>query len=148
ESPVEDTLLVQLNPLYHADVPRSAGEIADRVNTLTFNQPLLRDVQVIVAAKEEGLGWFSGRNSRTARLRRHRFHLIEAGAYTAGLSADTKLRPDKGLLTYLHGAGRTEARKWLNHHRAAIGRHSTVDLRARFLEANGRAHEEPAAKRK
>lgn len=145
ESPVEDTLLVQLNPLYHADVPRSAGEIADRVNTLTFNQPLLRDVQVIVAAKEERLGWFSGRNSRTARLRRHRFHLIEAGPYTAGLSADTKLRPDKGLLSYLHGAGRAEAKKWLNNHRAAIGRHSTVDLRARFLEADRRAHEHERA---
>lgn len=145
ESPVEDTLLVQLNPLYHADVPRSAGEIADRVNTLTFNQPLLRDVQVIVAAKEEDLGWFSGRNNRTARLRRHRLHLIEASAYTAKLSADTKLRPDKGLLSYLHGAGRAEAKKWLNSHRAAIGRHSTVDLRARFLEADRRAHEHERA---
>jgi len=134
ESPVEDTLIVQLNPLQDVKLPRSAREIAGRVNAVTFNQPLLRDIEAIVAAKEASLGFLASRHSRTARLKRHRFHLIEAGAYTAGLSADSKLKPDKKLLAYLHEAGRTEAKAWLERHRTSLGRHSTVDLRARYLD--------------
>lgn len=134
ESPVEDTLIVQLNPLQHAELPRSAREIADRVNSLTFNQPFLRDIQTIVAAKEMEPGWFASKHGRMARLKRHRFHLIEAGAHTAGLSADSKIKPDKKLLTYLRDAGRSEAKSWLDQHRASVGRRSTVDLRARYLD--------------
>lgn len=37
ESPVADTLLVLLNPLHQAEVPKSAKAIEDRVNTITFN---------------------------------------------------------------------------------------------------------------
>ncbi len=133
DSPVEDTLIVQLNPLVHAGVPRGSREIADRVNVITFNQPLLRDVEAIVAAQASPSGWLSGRKDRTARLKRHRFHLIEAGRYTSGLSGDSKIKPDKGLLSYLHGAGRIEAQKWLGRHRADIGQRSTVDLKARYL---------------
>ncbi len=134
ESPVEDTLIVQLNPLHHAQAPRTAREIAGRVNALTFNQPFLRDIEAIVAAKETQLGWLAGRRSRTASIKRHRFHVIEAGPYTAGLSADSKLRPDKKLLAYLYEAGRAEAQRWLDRHRASIGHQATVDLRARYLD--------------
>jgi NTE family protein len=133
ESPVEDTLIVLLNPLKQPDTPRGASEIADRVNSITFNQPLLRDVEVIVSAKEVKSGWLQRPSGPIERLKQHRFHLIEAGKYTASLSAETKIKPDKGLLKYLHGAGRLEAQKWLERHRASIGREQTVDLRQRFL---------------
>ncbi len=134
ESPVEDTLVVLLNPLEHDDVPRSAIEIAGRVNTITFNQPFIRDVESIVSAQECEVGWFASRQSRLARLKRHRFHVIEAGPYTAGLSADSKLMPNGELLKSLYDAGRDEARSWLALHRDSVGRRATVDLRAQYLE--------------
>ena len=135
ESPVEDTLLVQLTPLQHSNIPRTAAEIAGRVNAITFSQPLLRDIREIVAAQETPIGWFSGRQTRAARLKRHRFHLIEASRYTASLRAGSALKPDKALLSYLYEAGKTEARKWLEEHSAKVGRTSTVDLRSHFLES-------------
>jgi NTE family protein len=57
------------------------------------------------------------------------------------------MKPDLGLLTYLHGAGRTQAHKWLHTHRAAVGRRSSVDLKARFLapEAFQKVDEQPAS---
>ncbi len=133
ESPVADTLIVQLNPIEHDTVPTTAREISDRVNTITFNQPLLRDIEMIVAAQAERGRWPSGRRGRAGHLRHHRFHLIEAGRYTAGLSGESKLRPDKGLLSYLHGAGRLEAQKWLERDWRYVGRRSTVNLRERYL---------------
>jgi NTE family protein len=45
------------------------------------------------------------------------------------------MKPDLGLLTYLHGAGRTQMHKWLAKHRAAIGKRASVDLKARLLSA-------------
>ncbi len=145
-SPVRDTLIVQLNPTVRRELPVTASEIAGHVNRLTFNAPLLRDVEIIETARQALRGPFGVRRGRLAALARHRFHLIEAGRYTGALSPETKIKPDWGLLTYLHGAGRTEAHKWLDGNRRNIGRRETVDLRARYLHPGwGADHTRSAA---
>lgn len=135
ESPVGDTLIVQINPLTRRELPTGAREIAGAVNRLTFNAPLLRDVEQILAVREAvGTRYFGGRGrGRYGALAQHRFHMIEAGRYTSSLSDDSKLKPDLGLLTYLHSAGRTQTHKWLAQNFASVGRRETVDLAERFL---------------
>jgi NTE family protein len=133
ESPLRDTVIVQIAPLATHGLPTGLREIAAHVNRLTFNAPLLRDVAIIETVRQMSSGPFGARRGPLAALARHRFHLIDAGRTTSALSPETKMKPDWGLLTYLHGAGRTEAHKWLDGHRAKIGRRSTVDLRARYL---------------
>ena len=138
ESPCRDTLLVQLNPIETRNVPRTARDIAAHVNRLTFNAPLLRDIEAIVAARATARSWLGRRaDPRAARLADHRFHLIEAGRHTSGLAADSKVRPDAGLLTYLHGAGRIEAEKWLHRVKDDLGRRETVDLAAHYIDRFG-----------
>jgi NTE family protein len=132
ESPVADTLIVQINPITKSGVPRGARDIAFDVNRITFNQPLLRDVELIEAARETESSRF-WRRGRLTRLARHRFHLVEAGRYTAALSPETKLRPDRELLTFLYNAGRSETHKWLDRNLKAVGHRATVDLKAKFL---------------
>jgi NTE family protein len=143
ESAVADTLIVLLNPLEKRNPPRSAREIADQVNTITFNQPLLRDVEFAAMAQETPLSWRTPGGSRLRRLKRHRFHLLEAGRYTMGLSTDSKLKPERGLLNYLRASGRSEMQKWLERHRSSIGRCQTVDLRRRFIDQARVAWEPP-----
>lgn len=139
ESPVKDTLIVQINPLFRREVPKAAREIAGAVNRLTFNAPLLRDVELILAVREASRGPFGGfRRSGQSALARHRFHMIEAGRYTAALSDDSKMKPDAGLFSYLHSAGRTQTHKWLARHLGDVGRRETADLAARF-HASGAA---------
>jgi len=139
ESPVSDTLVVLLNPLVREASPTTAREIAGHVNRLTFNAPLLRDVQLIDAVRESTDGrWRLGRG-RLKPLVRHRFHLIEAGKYTSTLSPESKMKPDAGLLTYLHGAGRTEAHRWLQRHKDDIGRRETVELSRLLLKPDADA---------
>jgi NTE family protein len=133
ESPLRDTVIVQIAPLATHGLPTGPREIAAHVNRLTFNAPLLRDVAIIETIREMSSGRFGARRGPLASLARHRFHLIDAGRTTSALNPETKMKPDWGLLTYLHGAGRTEAHKWLDGHRAHIGRRGTVDLRARYL---------------
>lgn len=133
ESPVRDTLLVQLNPIRRNGLPKSPREIEDRMNTITFNQPLLKDLALLVEAQNTHRGWFARRDDRLARLKAQRMHLIEAGRHTAGLGSETKAIPDNGLLTYLHGAGRIEAKRWLEKHGGDVGVRASVDIAARYF---------------
>ncbi|MCB1519869.1 MAG: patatin-like phospholipase family protein [Hyphomicrobiaceae bacterium] len=134
ESPVADTVLVQITPSFQRELPTGVREITGQINRLTFNAPLRRDVELIAAIRREAGGaWGAGRFAK--RLARHRFHLIDAGRHTSMLSAESKLKADWGLFTYLHGAGRMETHKWLDRHRKDIGRRETVDLAQRLARA-------------
>jgi len=134
ESPVGDTLLVLLNPIEKAGAPRSAREIAADVSRVTFSQPLIRDVTEIAAhqADVRRPRW-RGPRTRSERIAAHRFHLIEAGRHTNALPPESKMRPERALLSYLHNAGREEARRWLARAKPAIGKHSSVDLGDKLL---------------
>jgi NTE family protein len=143
ESPVRDTLLVQVNPLVRNALPKGAREIAGAVNRLTFNAPLLRDVEMILAMRENARGRFGGLGrGRQSALAQHRFHVVEAGRYTASLSDDSKLKPDLELITYLFGAGRSQTTKWLGQNLAAIGRRETADFARRFQKGAAAAVED------
>ena len=65
--------------------------------------------------------------------RSRQVHLIDAGRFTSALAPDSKAKPDIELLTYLHGAGRSETEKWMERSRRSIGRRASVDLRKHFL---------------
>lgn len=135
ESPVGDTLIVLLNPIEKTGAPRSAREIAADVSRVTFSQPLIRDVIEITAHRED-LGpprWYRRPRTRAERIAAHRFHLVEAGHHTGALPPESKMRPERALLTALHNAGREEAGRWLGRARADIGTRSSVDLAERLL---------------
>jgi NTE family protein len=133
QSEADDTLIVQVNPDSDAAIPTTASEIAARVNRLTFNAPLRREIALIErcrALADDGLA-FGGPLRR--RYRDHRFHLIEGAAATAPLGEASKLTPNWGLVMRLKDAGRAAASDWLDRNFAALGRRSTVDLAAKFL---------------
>jgi NTE family protein len=129
ESPAEDTLLVLLNTFDEPGVPRSTREIAGAVSRITFNQPLRRDVELIEAARAAAdLGWWRRARTPARRIAQHRFHLVEAGHHTAILPADSKIQPDRTIISRLFLAGYTETGKWLERHGADVGLRGTVDL--------------------
>lgn len=131
-SPVHDTLLVQLTPVHQAQVPRGSKSIEDRVNMITFNQPLLRDIKTIALIQQGRRDLFPRRRGQLARLRTHHFHLVSAGKYTADLAEQSKLIPEKKLIAYLHQAGSQEMSAWLDRNSHMIGRGSSVDLAEEF----------------
>lgn len=129
ESPVRDTLLIELNPRTDASRPRSASAIAARVAAITFSQPLVRDLQMIAAAKGVEVGFLaSARRGQVMRLKRHHFHIIEAGRHTAQLGQETKVQADRRMVTHLFEVGRTDADVWIGAHLGDIGRRDTLDL--------------------
>jgi NTE family protein len=133
ECPVADTLIIQITPLDKNGIPKSSKEITAQINQVTFNAPLLRDVELIEAIRETVGDAVFNRNDRSKRIAAHRFHLIDAGEHTSLLSDDSKMSPGAALLSRLHAGGRDMASSWLEKNRKAIGCTSTVDLKAHFL---------------
>ena len=123
-----DTLIVLLNALDPAEVPKRPSEIGAQVNAITFNLPLARDAALISQIqKTSRLGLWRA-PSKTRRIRRHRFHLISSHAHTRPLPAVTKAEPDAATFAFLKVAGRQEATAWLAAHARDVGRRSSVDL--------------------
>ena len=134
ESPVEDTLIVQLNSLVRHGLPTGVREISLHANRLAFNAPLIREIELIETVRECWQGRIGGPRGRYGKLATHRFHLIEAGRYTGALSPDSTMKPDWAAVELSvqrrTRRGRQVARPTIA---ASIGRRSTVDLKERFL---------------
>jgi NTE family protein len=141
DSPVHDTLIVQLSPLLKPGLPTSARDITAHVAHVTFNQPYVRDLDLIVAAREREAArstWWPRAETSDRRLARHRFHLIDSGRFTSALAPDSKVRPELALLTYLFDAGSDETAKWIERNRASIGLRDTAEIARRLADARSR----------
>jgi NTE family protein len=142
ESPVGDTLLVMVSPRVQDEHPVTSRDIANHTARLTFNAPLLRDVQIISALRDTTPSLVA--RGPLAPILKHRYHLIDGGPVTADLNPETSVKPDWNMITYLHGAGRDHANNWLAEARGSIGRRDTVDLAAYFFPIVASANPEPS----
>ena len=52
EGPADDLLLVQINPAERAEVPTSAEDILERINEVTFNASLLKELRTIALLQQ------------------------------------------------------------------------------------------------
>jgi NTE family protein len=123
-----DILIVQVNPIERPDVPRTVEEINSRVNEVTFNASLLRELRAIDFVSrllDEG-------RLEQGRYKRMLLHVISDDANLLPLAAGSKLNTDFGFFEQLFAFGRTSSDVWLAEHFDALGERSTVDLRAMF----------------
>jgi NTE family protein len=123
-TPTEDVLLVQINPVLREGTPRSAVEIANRVDEITFNAGLLREFRAIAFVKDLlEAGLLSHGQYRDIRM-----HRIDADEAFKDLSASSKINAEWAFLEYLRDLGRTAAEDWLEQHFDAVGHRGTLDL--------------------
>lgn len=128
ESDTADTVIIQINPVERKGVPRSSHDIQNRLNEITFNSSLLkelRSIDFVARLIEDG-------KLDPAHYRRAKIHIIENQRALLPLGASSKMNAEWAFLTHLRDLGRETARDWLDRHHADIGERSTVDLRAMF----------------
>ena len=126
----QDIVLVQVNPIRVATLPTTAREIADRVNEISFNATMMREmrsIHVVTKLIEQQ------RLNDPDHLRMIRFHMIEAERTMARLGASSKLNGDWDFLCELRDLGRQRADDWLTANFAAVGDHSTLQVDEVFL---------------
>jgi NTE family protein len=126
-----DIVIVEVNPLTREGVPRTAAEITNRLNEITFNASLIRELRAIAFAARLVDGQASG--PEIDRLRKMLVHMIEAEAVMETLGVASKLNTDLDFLLYLKELGRRTAGRWLEQNFAALNHHSSLDIGKTFL---------------
>lgn len=125
-----DIMLVEINPIRIDEVPTTARAIADRMNCISFNATMMREMRTIafvtrMLENQQLLG-------RT-RYRRINFHMVQAEQEMAAFGVSSKLNADWDFLTTLFDLGRATADDWLDRHFNTIGAESSVDLQHLFF---------------
>ncbi|TWG85769.1 NTE family protein [Cupriavidus gilardii J11] len=132
ETDTRDILVVHINPIARPDVPTQPQEVMERLNEITFNASLLREMRAIAfVQKLLREGWL--KPEYEDRLKYILLHSIRADDALADLSSSTKLVTDWNFLLMLRERGRTAARAWLEQHFDAVGKRGTVDIHREFL---------------
>ncbi|HEX2891432.1 patatin-like phospholipase family protein [Vineibacter terrae] len=124
-----DVVVIHINPLERAELPRTASEMLNRINEISFNSSLLREMRAISFVTrliDEGA-------LDESRARRMLIHSISADHITTRLGAASKLNADWDFLMYLHDAGRRAAAAWLDKNFEHLNSQSTIDIRAQYL---------------
>ncbi len=137
ETPADDLLLVQINPRLRTQLPTSAADILDRMNEITFNASLLKELRTLALLRElmsQDVPAGSTSGALFRRVQALRVHRIAGGQALAQLGSGSKMDTRWSLINRLHGLGREAATQWLNQHRGALGRRSTVDLDQEFSD--------------
>lgn len=119
----QDTLLVAVNPVERQGTPRSAREILDRMNEVSFNAALLKELRMIALLRQVA----DPGSSEGRKWAQMRIHLI-ASDVLAGLGASSKFNAEWDFLCILRDAGRRAAEAFLSADSRNIGRRSSIDL--------------------
>ena len=120
-----DTILVQVNPVNRPGTPRTAQEILNRVNEVSFNATLLKELRMIALLREVS----DPGNSEGVRWAGMRIHRVASEMMT-GLGYSSKLNAEWPFLTMLRDEGRKSADAFLAAHATDLGVRSTLDLDA------------------
>jgi NTE family protein len=129
ESDAQDTILVQINPRVRPGTPRAAAEILNRLNEVSFNATLMKELRMIALMRQVADPG-SGEGARWAGMRTHR---IMTDLMT-DLGYSSKLNGERAFLLMLREEGRRSACEFLDAHADDLGRRSTADLDALLTE--------------
>jgi NTE family protein len=129
ESDAHDTILVQINPRERMDMPRTASEILNRLNEISFNSPLMKELRMIALLRQVADPG-RGEGARWAGMRIHRIATDELAAF----GASSKMNAEWEFLAMLKEEGRRSAGLFLAEHGEDLGKRSTDDIDALLEE--------------
>jgi NTE family protein len=124
----DDIIVIQINPVERKGTPRTAQDIQNRMNEISFNASLLKELRAIdFVDRLIRQGKLSTEDYRPVKV-----HLIENEAAMKPMGASSKMNVEWAFLTRLRDVGRETAAAWLDASFERIGKESTIDLRAMF----------------
>src|SRR6266851_2694886 len=119
----DDTILVAINPVERPGIPRSARDILNRLNEVSFNAVLLKELRMIALLRQVA----QPDNSENAKWADMRIHRISSDVMVE-LGYSSKLNAEWEFLCMLRDEGRRAGDAFLTAHHEDLGRRSTFDL--------------------
>jgi NTE family protein len=132
ETEGHDLLIVHVNPIIHEGTPKDALSIEDRVNEITFNSAMLKEMRAI-SFVQKLLQQNMLKEEYRKKYKDVLMHAIRAEDVMRNFDASTKLDTSWANLTKLFEAGRSSAKDWLYQNFDKIGKLSSVDLETDYL---------------
>jgi NTE family protein len=123
-----DIVIVQINPLKRDESPRTARDILDRINEITFNASLVKEfraIDFVTRLLDEG-------SLDEKRYKRLFIHIISAENEMEPLGVSSKLNAEWSFFKHLRDLGRQAAEHWLDRNFSGLGERSTVNLRSLY----------------
>jgi NTE family protein len=124
----DDIVVININPLNRDQVPTDPQSIQNRINEISFNSSLLRELRAIRFVKrllEDG-------SLTPGTMKNVLVHMIADDVLMNDLSVATKSLPNPVVLARLKSAGRAAAEQFLEDHFDDLGERDTVNLKAMF----------------
>jgi NTE family protein len=124
----DDTILVPINPVERPGTPESAREILNRLNEISFNSVLLKELRMIAMLRQVA----DPGHSEGAQWAKMRIHMVRNHVMTT-LGYSSKLNAEWDFVRMLRDEGRKACEEFLAASGDDIGKRSTLDL-DRILE--------------
>ncbi|MEL7464653.1 MAG: patatin-like phospholipase family protein, partial [Pseudomonadota bacterium] len=129
EGGAQDILIVQLNPINIAELPTTSNAILDRINTLSFNSSLMREMRVI-----EFMSQLIDQGAvDDDTVKRVFIHTVDGEETLRDYGVSSKLNADREFLDVLFQAGRREGELFIEKHFDQVGVESSTDIAAKFF---------------
>lgn len=126
----QDVLLVQINPLKRQGTPKTAVDIINRMNEISFNSSLLAEMRAIdFVRKLIHTGKLDPKEYKDVRM-----HRVLPPPDIREMNASSKMNAGWEFFQALRLVGRNQMEKWLAQHKDAISRHSTLDIKEDLLK--------------
>lgn len=124
----DDVVIVNINPLHRDAVPQTPQDIQNRINEISFNTSLLRELRAVQFVKRL-IG--EGRMER-GTMKDVLVHMVSDDDLMNTLSVTSKVTPTPYLLHSLKEAGRNACEGFLKGHKSDLNVQSTVNLEEMF----------------
>lgn len=118
-----DTILVPINPVERPGTPNTARDILNRLNEVSFNAVLLKELRMIALLRQVA----DPGNTEGAMWAQMRIHLVR-NEIMSELGYSSKLNAEWDFISMLHREGRRAAETFLADNADDIGKQSSVDL--------------------
>ena len=124
----DDVLIVNINPLYREALPTDSQTIQNRINEISFNSSLFRELRAIDFVRR----LIADGSIKPGTMKDVLVHMIADDDLMNALNVATKSIPSPVILARLKEAGETAADTFLKNHKADLGNRSTVNLSEMF----------------
>ena len=127
-----DVVILHINPIERPGPPTQSAEIANRVNEITFNSSLIKELRSVYFVQQL-LDQGKIKDEFRDEFKYVLIHSVRADNALSDLSVSTKFASEWEFLTMLRDRGRACASEWIERHFDDLGIRSTVDLKREFL---------------
>ncbi len=119
----DDTILIPINPVERPGTPKTAADIMNRLNEVSFNSALLKELRMIALLRKV----VDPGNTEGAQWAKMRIHMVN-NPLMADLGYSSKLNAEWDFLSMLKEEGRKSGQFFLEKNSDKIGVQSSLDL--------------------